>query len=83
MTEKEIFDKLKSVLVSEFEVPADKITPESRLFEDLQFDSIDAVDFIVKMKNYIPDNKGAIDPEVFKSVQTLQDVATALLPYLN
>ena len=82
MTDKDIFNKLKEILVSEFEIDASKITPEARLFEDLNFDSIDAVDLIVKMKHYIPEDKGAIDPEIFKEVRTIQDVVNALVPYL-
>ena len=51
--------------------------------EDLNFDSIDAVDLIVKMKDYIPEGKGPIDPSVFQSVRTIQDVITVLMPYLS
>ena len=50
---------------------AAKVVPEARLYEDLNLDSIDAVDLIVKLKQYIPRN---VDPEVFKQMRTLQDV---------
>ena len=49
--------------------------PEARLYEDLNLDSIDAVDLIVKLKSFIPRN---IDPEVFKSMRTLQDVVDGI-----
>ena len=83
MTENDVFEKLKSVMVSEFEVDESKITLEATFFEDLNFDSIDAVDLIVKMKDYIPEGKGPIDPSVFQSVRTIQDVITVLMPYLS
>ena len=52
-----------------------KVTPEARLYEDLELDSIDAVDLIVKLKSLLPTN---IDPEVFKTVRTVQDVVDAI-----
>ena len=50
---------------------------ESKLFEDLDLDSIDAVDLVVKMKPYI---NGNIDPEMFKSAKTIQNVVDILAP---
>ena len=78
MTKDEIFNKLKDVLVKEFEIDEDSITPEAKLADDLDLDSIDSIDLIVKMKDFIP---GKIDPAIFKTVKTMQDVVDALLPY--
>ena len=77
MTKDQIFTKLQEALNSEFEIPAEKITLESRLFEDLELDSIDAVDMIVKMKPYL---NSQVNPEMFKSVRTVQDVVDILEP---
>ena len=41
----------------------------------MELDSIDAVDLIVKLKSLLPTN---IDPEVFKTVRTVQDVVDAI-----
>ena len=62
---------MNNALVNDFEMDAAKVVPEARLYEDLNLDSIDAVDLIVKLKQYIPRN---VDPEVFKQMRTLQDV---------
>ena len=70
-----IFDKLKAALIEDFEMDEAKVTPEARLYEDLELDSIDAVDLIVKLKSLLPTN---IDPEVFKTVRTVQDVVDAI-----
>lgn len=78
MTKEEIFDKLKSVLVTEFEIDEGKITPQAKLADDLDLDSIDSIDLIVKMKDFIP---GKVDPAIFKNVKTMQDVVDQLLPY--
>ena len=75
MEKQEIFDKIKSALIDDFDIKAEKLVPEARLYEDLELDSIDAVDLIVKLKSFLPRN---IDPEVFKSVRTLQDVVDAI-----
>ena len=75
MDKQAIFDKLKAALIEDFEMGEAKVTPEARLYEDLELDSIDAVDLIVKLKSLLPTN---IDPEVFKTVRTVQDVVDAI-----
>lgn len=80
MTNEDIFLKVKDVLVEEFELDPAVVTPEAKLFEDLDLDSIDAVDLIVKMKQYV---SGKIDPELFKSVRTVQDVVDVLYPLIE
>jgi acyl carrier protein len=78
MTKEEIFNKLKGILSTEFEIEESKITPEAKLADDLDLDSIDSIDLIVKMKDFIP---GKVDPAIFKTVKTMQDVVDALYPY--
>ena len=48
---------------------------ESRLYEDLDIDSIDAVDLIVKMRQATGKR---LEPEMFKTVRTVEDVVNAL-----
>ena len=47
MTENEIFEFLKKVLTDYFEIDESKITMEANLNEDLDMDSIDAIDMII------------------------------------
>jgi acyl carrier protein len=54
-----------------FEVPADRITLEARLFEELDLDSIDSVDLVVRLQNLTGKK---IRPEQFKTVRTVSDV---------
>lgn len=79
MTQEEIFTKLKDTLVSVFELEESQITPEALLGDDLDLDSIDAIDLVVKMKEYTPEGKPAIDASIFKEVKTVQDVVDALV----
>jgi len=46
----EILTAIKEIMVEMFEIDEQAITLEARLYEDLDFDSIDAVDMIVKLK---------------------------------
>ncbi len=82
MSKDEIFTKLKTILSAEFEIEEDKITPEATLADDLDLDSIDSIDLIVKMKEYMPAGTN-VDPQIFKSVKTIQDVVDALVPYME
>lgn len=80
MTKQEIFDRLSAILQETFDIDAGRIKPESRLYEDLDIDSIDAVDLIVKLK---PIAGKRLQPAAFKAVRTLQDVVDALHTALN
>lgn len=71
----QIFDKLKSILVEEFEIEEDKIQSETNLFEDLELDSIDAVDLAVKLQGF---TQKKIPPENFKQIRTINDVVLAV-----
>lgn len=74
-THDEILNKLTEILVEDFEINADLINPEANLFEDLELDSIDAVDLAVKLQ-YFTDKK--IAPENFKKIRTVNDVVNAI-----
>lgn len=67
----EILGKLKSLLEELFEVPPEKVVLETRLFEDLDLDSIDAVDLVVNLQDL---TGRRIKPEEFKAVRTVGDV---------
>lgn len=71
MTQQDIFQTLKDTLVEEFELDPEAITPEARLNEDLDLDSIDAVDMIIKVQEL---TGCKVAPEDFKQVRTVGDV---------
>jgi acyl carrier protein len=80
VTQEDIFGKMQNILADEFEIERDAVTPGAKLYEDLELDSIDAVDLLVKMKEYVP---GKIDPELFKKAVTVQDVVDILYPMVQ
>ena len=57
-----------------------KITLDANLYSDLDIDSIDAVDLAVRLKELTGKR---MQPEVFKSVRTVQDVVDALAALLG
>ncbi|MBE3287633.1 acyl carrier protein [Enterobacter chuandaensis] len=76
MTEQEtIYQEVCGLLIKLFEIDPQDITPEARLYEDLELDSIDAVDMIVHLQKKTGKK---IKPETFKSVRTVQDVVDAV-----
>jgi len=71
VTREEILAKLAEYLEEMFEVPPEKITLEAKLFEELDLDSIDAVDLVVKLQELTGKK---IKPDQFKTVRTVGDV---------
>ena len=47
MTEQEVFDKVKGIIVELLGVDAAKVAPEARFREDLEADSLDLVELIM------------------------------------
>lgn len=79
-SQEEIYQKITEVLEDLFEIDPQQISLESHLYEDLDIDSIDAVDLVVELKK-ITGKK--IGPDDFKSVRTVQDVVEAVVNLLN
>ncbi|EXU74578.1 MULTISPECIES: acyl carrier protein [Erwinia] len=75
MDKNQINQEVTDLLVKLFELDAADITPESRLYEDLELDSIDAVDMVVHLQKRTGKK---IRPEMFRSVRTVQDVVDAV-----
>ena len=70
-TRAEVSKKITSSLSDLFEVDPEAISESALLYEDLDIDSIDAVDLIIELKSYTGKN---VDPEDFSSVRTVGDV---------
>ena len=75
LSKDDIFLNVKTILVDLFELDEEMVTPEARLYEDLDIDSIDAVDMMIELKKF---GSSEITPEQFKGVKKLQDVVDIL-----
>lgn len=81
VTEQQIFDELKRVLVETFEINPEDVVPEAKLYDDLDLDSIDAVDLLVKLRPFVGDRN--ISTNDFKQVRTVGDLVKVLDQILN
>jgi len=81
MTQRDdILQLIKDIMLEMFEIEEDLVTLDARLNEDLDFDSIDAVDMIVKLKEI---TGKAVKPEDFKNARTINDVVEAVYKITN
>ena len=75
VTRPEILEQISRELQALFELPKDNITLQARLYEDLDLDSIDAVDLVVRLQEI---TKRRIRPDQFKGVRTVEDIVDAV-----
>jgi acyl carrier protein len=75
-----VFSKLQDILNELFEIDKDDVTLDAKLYEDLDLDSIDAVDLIVHLQKI---TKHKFKPEEFKLVKTVGDVVDIICKELK
>jgi acyl carrier protein len=75
MNRDEIYTQIVALLEELFEVDPATVTPDSLLVEDLDLDSIDAVDMIVHLQKKTGKR---IKPEEFQAVKKVSDVVDVL-----
>jgi acyl carrier protein len=76
----EIFHTLKKLMSEMFEIEAGEISLEASLNRDLDIDSIDAVDLMVKLREV---TGRRIQPEDFKNARTVGDVVETIYKMYN
>ena len=74
-TRDDIFTTLRDALVELFELDPARVSLDSNLYQDLEIDSIDAVDLIDHIKRQTGKKIAA---EEFKTVRTVGDVVEAV-----
>ena len=80
MNKDDILQRIAGIMEETFEIDPTRVTLGAKLYDDLEIDSIDAVDLIVQLKPLVGRR---LDPDVFKSVRTVADVVDALFGVLN
>jgi len=80
MSKEEILNGIRNLLHEHFEIPAERVALEAQLYQDLDIDSIDAVDLLIKLKQLTGQ---PISPEAFKQVRTVGDVVDAVYDHLQ
>jgi acyl carrier protein len=76
----EIFEQLRTVLNELFEIDPKQVTLEAHLYNDLEIDSIDTIDLILRLKE-ITGRK--IQPDQFRHVRTVGDAVAAIQALLQ
>ena len=72
---KEIFEQLRTVLTELFEIDPARVTLEAHLYNDLEIDSIDTIDLILRLKEI---TGRTIQPDQFRHVRTVGDAVNAI-----
>lgn len=75
MKQDEIFELLKAGMIELFEFDPNELTKETLIYEDLDIDSIDAIDLVDFMRNK---TGYRMLPEDFKNIKTLGDIANII-----
>ena len=71
MTREQILKQLQDMMVEMFELDADDVTPEAHLMDDLDLDSIDAIDMVVKLQEL---SGHRVDEDTLKKIRTVKDI---------
>lgn len=74
-SKEQIFQKLQGTLSQMFGVKVENITLASNLYKDLDIDSIDAIDLMVKLEEFTGKKP---NPEQFKNIRTVDDLVNVL-----
>jgi len=74
MTVERVTATLKEVLIEEFEVEEDEIVSGANFFEDLDMDSLDAIDLIVMMDKKLGIDLKAEDAQKIRTIDEFIDL---------
>jgi len=84
MDKPEVVRRVNAVLVADFELEEDLLTPHASLYEELDFDSLDAVDLIAGLEREFGIKIDRQDTEKeIRSIRTLEDVYSFVEAKLN
>ena len=75
MGREQIAGVVRSSLVELFEIEPSRVLPEARFNDDLEIDSIDAVDLVEHLSRTF---KMKVSPREFRSVRTVKDLIDAI-----
>jgi len=79
-TREDILKVLRQIMEDLFEIDPEQVTPEANLYDDLEVDSIDAVDLVVELRKLTGKQ---IDPDKFRAVRTVDDVIDSVTAIIN
>jgi acyl carrier protein len=76
----EILDHVRRAMEELFQIEPERITLDAKVVEDLDLDSIDAIELAVRMEAF---TGRRLDPERFREMRTIGDVVDIIHEILN
>jgi acyl carrier protein len=80
LTRDAVFDRVRATMQELFEVSADKIQPETKLIEDLELDSIDAIDLAARLEEI---TRHRLAEEELRTLRTVDDVVNLIFQAMS
>jgi acyl carrier protein len=80
MTRAELEQKTREMMAEMFELKMEQLRPDTKLFEELNLDSIDAVDLVVKVQEI---TGRRVDHADLRRVRTVKDIVDMVEQYLK
>ena len=75
MDERDVMDRVKKVLVEEFDLKGENLTAQSALYEEMGLDSLDSVDLVVALEKEFGFKVVRVaDEERIRAIRLLKDV---------
>jgi acyl carrier protein len=79
MTRDEIYERIRNTLVESFEIPSERVTLSATLMEDLELDSIDAIDMAVHIQEM---TNVRVDEQELRKLRTVGDTVDLVVVLL-
>lgn len=71
MTRDEVFGQIQAMMVEMFELEESDVTMEAKVFEDLDLDSIDAIDLVARLQQL---TGRRVEEDKLREVRTVEDI---------
>jgi acyl carrier protein len=79
MSRDEIYERIRTTLVESFEIPRERVTLSAQLMEDLELDSIDAIDMAVHIQEM---TNVRVDEQELRKLRTVGDTVDLVVVLL-
>ncbi|NVB42533.1 acyl carrier protein [Pseudenhygromyxa sp. WMMC2535] len=75
MTREQLFERVREIMVELFELEPEQVQLEASVFDDLDLDSIDAIDLVAKLQQLTGQR---IEEEQMRGVRRVADIVDLL-----
>ena len=76
MKQVEVLELIRQYFLDAFEIEPERVVPEARLFDDLELDSIDALDMVGMLESKLDID---VEESALKGIRTVGDVVEYIL----